>query len=79
MSELRGPTGKDVVVTGGAKRQGDSRVLEFPGAGCGIAVLDVTSVVEGVRALVTAEMTHATVKAVEERGVRCHHAPRIAA
>jgi NAD(P)-dependent dehydrogenase (short-subunit alcohol dehydrogenase family) len=79
MSEPRGPAGKNVVVTGGAKGQGDSHVLAFAEAGCDIAVLDVTSPVEGVHALATAEMTDATVKAVEERGVRCHHAPRIAA
>ena len=36
-------------------------------------------VVEGVHALPPAEMLDATVKAVEERGVRCHQALRIAA
>jgi NAD(P)-dependent dehydrogenase (short-subunit alcohol dehydrogenase family) len=79
MSELRGPAGKNVVVTGGAKGQGDSDVLAFAEAGCDIAVLDVTSPMEGVHALATVEMMDAPVKAVEERGVRCHHASRIAA
>ncbi|WP_329065734.1 hypothetical protein [Amycolatopsis sp. NBC_01480] len=49
MSELRGPAGKNVVVTGGAKGQCYRHVLAFPA------------------------------KAVEERGVRCRQAPRIAA
>lgn len=79
MPELRGLARKNVIVTGGAKGQGYRHVLAFAGAGCDSAVLDVTSVVEGVHALVTAEMMDTTVKAVEERGVRCHQAPRIAA
>jgi (-)-trans-carveol dehydrogenase len=79
MSELRCFAGKNVVVTGGAKGQGYSHVLAFAEAGYDIAVLDVTSAVEGVHALVTAEMMDTTVKAVEARGVRCHQALRIAA
>jgi NAD(P)-dependent dehydrogenase (short-subunit alcohol dehydrogenase family) len=79
MAEPRGPTGKNLVVTGGAKPRGYGHVLAFPEAGYDIAVLDVPSPMEGVHALATVEMTDAPVTAVEERGGCCHHAQRIAA
>jgi hypothetical protein len=64
MSGPRDPTVKNIVVTGGAKRQG---------------YLGVSRPMEGVRPLATVEMTDHTVKAVDERGVRCRQTARVAA
>lgn len=71
VAELRGLSGKKILVTGAAKGQGLSHVLAFADAGCDIAALDITDPVEGMYALATPEMLEATIRAVEDRGRRC--------
>lgn len=69
--ELRGLSGKRVLVTGGAKGQGFNHVKAFADAGCDIAVLDITEPIPDFYPLATSAMLDATVEEVEARGRRC--------
>jgi (-)-trans-carveol dehydrogenase len=67
--ELRGLSGKKVLITGAAKGQGFSHALAFADAGCDVALLDITHPVDpDMYDVATPAMMDAAVAAVEAKG-----------
>jgi NAD(P)-dependent dehydrogenase (short-subunit alcohol dehydrogenase family) len=66
--ELRGLSGKKVLITGGSKGQGFSHAKAFASAGCDIAILDLTDAIEDFYPLGTPETLLLAVSAIEATG-----------
>ena len=68
--ELRGLSGKVVLITGAGRGQGANHARAFAEAGCDVVAVDICAPIEGLYDTATAEDLALTVKQVEEHGRR---------
>jgi NAD(P)-dependent dehydrogenase (short-subunit alcohol dehydrogenase family) len=66
----RGLTGRNVLITGGAKGQGLNHAKAFADAGADLALLDITEPIPDIYPLADARMLAGAVTEVEKRGRR---------
>lgn len=68
--ELRGLSGKVVLITGAGRGQGANHARAFAEAGCDVVAVDICAPIEGLYDTASAEDLALTVKQVEEHGRR---------